>query len=251
MPHAPANCQTPLTLRHPGSTRRTTLCPETHRPLHTGFAPRAGWVLTPLLALALVATGCSSMSERERGTAQGAAVGAAAGAVIGGVTGGKVGTGAAVGGAIGAIAGNLWSKRMEDKRAALAQASQGTGIEVARTQDNQIKMNVPADFSFDVGRADIKPSMRPVLDEVSRNLDPEVRVTIVGHTDGTGPATINDPLSLDRAESVREYLVNHGVQRGRLVVEGRGAREPLASNATETGRAANRRVEIYLSQPAT
>jgi outer membrane protein OmpA-like peptidoglycan-associated protein len=213
--------------------------------------PRGHLTLAALATAAVLATGCSSMSEREQGTAKGAGIGAVGGAVIGSITGGSAGQGALIGGAIGAVAGNLWSKRMEDKREALAKASAGTGIEVARTGDNQLKLNVPSDFSFDVGRADIKPQMRPVLDEIGRNLDPQVRVTVVGHTDSSGSNAINEPLSMDRAESVRDYLANHGVARTRMAVEGRGAREPLASNSSEAGRASNRRVEIFLSEPAS
>jgi outer membrane protein OmpA-like peptidoglycan-associated protein len=222
-----------------------------HRPLALpptfGGERQASIRTLPLLMLsaALALAGCSSMTERQRDTT----VGAAGGAVVGGVLGGR--TGAVVGGVAGGVAGNLWSRHMEDKREALARATAGTGVEVARTADNHLKMNIPADVSFDVGQSAIKPAMRPVLDELGSHLDPDVRVTIVGHTDSTGPASVNDPLSLDRAEAVREYLVNHGVQRGRLLVEGRGARQPLASNATEAGRAANRRVEIFLSQPAS
>ena len=108
-------------------------------------------------------------------------------------------TGAVVGGAIGAVAGNLWSRRMEEKRAEMQRATQGTGIEVARTPDNQLKVNVPSDFSFDSGRADIKPQMRPVLDQFAQGLDPKMRVTIVGHTDSVGEDDLNNRLSLDRA----------------------------------------------------
>jgi outer membrane protein OmpA-like peptidoglycan-associated protein len=203
-----------------------------------------------ILAAALLAAACESMSEREQGTARGATIGAVAGAVLGSATGGKAGQSAVIGGAIGAVAGNLWSKHLEDKRKALATASAGTGIEVDRTADNQLKLNVPSDFSFDIGRADIKSQMRPVLDEIGRNLDPKVRVTVVGHTDSSGNDAINEPLAMDRAESVRDYLANRGVSRTRMAVEGRGAREPVASNATEAGRAQNRRVEIFLAEPA-
>ena len=72
-----------------------------------------------LALVALVATGCADMSERQKGTAVGAGGGAAVGAVIGAATGGKAGTGALIGGALGAVAGNLWSKRMEDRRYAM------------------------------------------------------------------------------------------------------------------------------------
>jgi outer membrane protein OmpA-like peptidoglycan-associated protein len=198
----------------------------------------------------VLAAGCSSMSERERGTAQGAGVGAVAGAVLGSVTGGHAGRGAVIGGAVGAVAGNLWSKHMEEKREALARASQGTGVEVQRTADNRLKLNVPSDVSFDTGRADIKPQMRPVLDEIGRNLDPSVRLTVVGHTDSTGSDSINDPLSRERAEAVRDYLSARGVSPARISVSGRGSHEPVASNDTESGRAANRRVEIFLSEAA-
>ncbi|NCT82046.1 MAG: OmpA family protein [Comamonadaceae bacterium] len=208
--------------------------------------PRAA--TAALVGAALLAAGCSSMSEREQGTAKGAGAGAVAGAIIGSVTGGSAGRGAVIGGAVGAVAGNLWSKHMEDKRKALAQASQGTGVEVARTEDNRLKLNVPSDVSFDVGRADIKPQMRPVLDEIGRNLDPGVRVTIVGHTDSTGSDAINDPLSRERAMAVRDYLASRGVAPSRVSVSGRGSHEPVASNDTEAGRAANRRVEIFLAE---
>ncbi|MDR7331285.1 OmpA family protein [Roseateles asaccharophilus] len=213
---------------------------------HSHLPRRAGVVA--LAAALTLAAGCSSMSERERGTAQGAGIGAVAGAVIGSATGGNAGRSAAIGGVVGAVAGNLWSKRMEDKREALARASQGTGVEVARTEDNRLKLNVPSDVSFDTGRADIKPQMRPVLDEISRNLDPSVRVTIVGHTDSTGSDAINDPLSRDRAEAVRDYLSARGLAPSRMSVTGRGSHEPVASNDSESGRAANRRVEIFLSE---
>jgi len=214
------------------------------------ISPRRAGVAA-LAAALIAATGCSSMSEREQGTAKGAGIGAVAGAVIGSATGGSTGRSAAIGGVVGAVAGNLWSKHMEDKRKALAQASQGTGVEVTQTADNRLKLNVPSDVSFDTGRADIKPAMRPVLDEIGRNLDPNVRVTVVGHTDSTGSDQINDPLSRERALAVRDYLGARGVSSSRISVAGRGSHEPVASNDTEQGRAANRRVEIFLSEPGT
>ena len=203
-----------------------------------------------LLSAALLLAGCADMSEREKGTAQGAAIGAIAGAVLSSATGGKAGTGAVVGGAVGAVAGNLWSKRMEDKRAAMEQATRGTGIDVARTADNELKVNVPSDFSFDVGRSAVKPQMRPVLDQFAQGLDPGMRVRIVGHTDSTGSDAINNPLSVDRAHSVRDYLAARGVAPSRVETSGRGAREPVADNGSDAGRAQNRRVEIFLREPA-
>ena len=192
-------------------------------------------VTLPILAIGVLLAlgGCTTMDGRSGSPGANAPIGAAPEA------------------APTAVGGNLWSSRMEERRQALIQAGAGAGISVARTADNQLKLSVPADASFDIGRSELKPALRPVLDEVSRNLDDTVRVTIVGHTDSSAGDAVNGPLSLDRAEAVREYLVHHGVRRGRLLVEGRGGRQPVASNATEAGRAANRRIEIFLSQPAS
>ena len=211
---------------------------------------RSTQITLATLAAAALLAGCENMSERQKGTATGAAIGAVLGGVVSSATGGKAGTGAVVGGAVGAVAGNLWSKRMEDKRAAMEQATQGTGIEVARTPQNELKVNVPSDFSFDVGRAAIKPQMRPVLDQFAQGLDPTMRVRIVGHTDSTGNDAINNPLSVDRAQSVRDYLAGRGVSPARVETTGRGSHEPVADNGSDAGRAQNRRVEIFLREPA-
>lgn len=217
------------------------------RPLRRRRAPPFG-ALALTLAAALALAGCQNMSAEQKGTAQGAAIGAVAGAILSGATGGKPGTGAVIGGAIGAVGGNLWSKRMEEKRVAMEQATQGTGIEVARTPDNQLKVNVPSDLSFAVGRADLRPELRPVLDQFAHGLDASMNVLIVGHTDSTGSDAINDPLSSRRAQTVRDYLDTRGVPASRLETAGRGSREPVADNGTEAGRAKNRRVEIFLRE---
>ena len=191
------------------------------------------------------------MSERERGTAGGAGIGAVAGAVLGSATGGRAGSGAVIGGAIGAIAGNLWSKRQEDRRVAMEQATRGTGVEVTRTPDNQLKLNIPSDLSFDFGSAAIKPAMHAMLDSFANSLrdDPNAHLSIIGHTDSVGTATLNDRLSLDRARRGRDYLVARGVAPARISIEGHGEREPVADNGSEQGRAQNRRVEMFLREP--
>ena len=217
-----------------------------NRPARTGAVASA-------LALGLALAGCANMSEREQGTAKGAGIGAAAGAVLGAVTGNHntAAKGAVIGAAVGAVGGNLWSKRMEDKRRAMEQATQGTGVDVTRTADNQLKLNVPSDISFDTGRADIKPELRTVLDAFAGGLnnDPTTRVRIVGHTDNTGSDAVNDPLSLARARAVGTYLADRGIASSRIETQGRGEHEPIADNSTEAGRARNRRVEILLREP--
>lgn len=215
-----------------------------------GLSMRRGALALAVAGLALA--GCADMSARQKGTATGAGVGAAAGAVLGSVTGGRATTGAVVGGAIGAVVGNLWSKRQEERRIAMERATRGTGVEVSRTADDQLKLHIPSDISFDTGSAALKPPMRSVLDPFADSLrnDPSALIAIVGHTDSTGSDAVNNPLSVERANSVRDYLVARGVPSTRIQTEGHGEREPVADNATEAGRAKNRRVEIFLREPA-
>jgi outer membrane protein OmpA-like peptidoglycan-associated protein len=188
-----------------------------------------------------------NMSKTQRDSAIGAGVGAVAGAMIGG--GAK---GAVIGGALGGAGGYIWSKHMADKKAAMEQATQGTGVAVTQTADNQLKLEIPSDISFDTGRADIKPNLRPILDQFASGLanQPNTEVRIVGHTDNVGADAVNDPLSRQRAQSARDYLASRGVNANRIMIEGRGEREPIATNATADGRARNRRVEIFLAERA-
>ena len=201
-----------------------------------------------------MAAGCADMSPTQRGTATGAGVGAGLGAILGGTTGGggsnRAAKGAVLGGAAGALIGNIWSSRMEKQRQEMAAATQGTGIEVSQTADNRLKMEIPADVSFDTGRSDIKSNFRPILERFAQTLqdNPAATVSIVGHTDSTGGDAVNDPLSVDRAARTRDYLAQRGVSPNRVMIDGRGEREPIASNDTESGRARNRRVEIYVSE---
>jgi OmpA-OmpF porin, OOP family len=88
-----------------------------------------------------------------------------------------------------------------------------------------------------------------VLGEIKRVLDehPEIRkVRVEGHTDAVGNDAYNEELSARRAASVARWLVEHGVAEGRLVTEGFGSRQPIDSNATEAGRANNRRVVLRI-----
>jgi outer membrane protein OmpA-like peptidoglycan-associated protein len=202
-------------------------------------------------ALLTLLGACADMSDEQRRTATGAAIGAGVGAVISSATGGKAGVGAVVGGALGAVAGNVWSRHMEEQKRAMEEATKGTGVEVTRTDDNQLKLNVPSDVSFDVGRSDIKPELRTVLDQFATGLkaQPRTLVRIVGHTDSTGTDAVNQPLSLKRAESVKNYVEDRGVSGARIEAVGRGEHEPVADNTTAEGRAKNRRVEIFLREP--
>jgi outer membrane protein OmpA-like peptidoglycan-associated protein len=202
-------------------------------------------------------SGCANMSDEQKGVGTGAAIGAVAGAVLGNVTAGgnqgrSTATGAILGAAAGAAGGYLWSKRMAEQKAAMEQATKGTGVGVTQTPDNQLKLDIPSDISFDTGRYDIKPNFAPILDKFAASLTqhPVTTVKIIGHTDSTGSDAINNPLSVNRAASTRDYLVARGVAANRITIDGRGEREPIADNSTAEGRAKNRRVEIFVGEPA-
>ena len=200
--------------------------------------------------------GCANLTETQKTTGTGAAIGAVAGAAVGAATGGgggkRVATGAAIGAAVGGGGGYLWSKHMERQKTAMEEATRGTGVNVSQTADNRLRMEIPSDVSFDTGRYDIKPNMRPIFDRFATTLNenPVTTVTITGHTDSTGTDAINDPLSVNRAAATRNYLTARGVASNRIAINGRGSHEPVADNNTVSGRAMNRRVEIFVAEAA-
>jgi uncharacterized repeat protein (TIGR01451 family) len=110
------------------------------------------------------------------------------------------------------------------------------------------KLEVTENIQFDPAAATIRPESFAVLDQVASILgeQPALEIRIVGHTDDTGDELANVELSQRRAESVKDYLVSHGIAADRLETIGRGEYEPVASNQTEAGRAANRRVEFIV-----
>ena len=122
-----------------------------------------------------------------------------------------------------------------------------TSSELKKSLDETGKAVLYVNFEFD--RADLRPDAKPVLDEVYALLkaDPALKLAIVGHTDDRGPAAYNQSLSERRAAAVRASLLSRGLGAdgdARLTASGRGASDPVADNATEEGRAKNRRVEL-------
>ncbi|HEU4431273.1 MAG TPA: OmpA family protein [Myxococcota bacterium] len=103
-------------------------------------------------------------------------------------------------------------------------------------------------FEFD--KADIRPDAAVILDEAANQLGqvPGARVSVEGHTDSVGADAYNQSLSERRAGSVRDYLVEKGVDASRLSVAGYGESQPVADNATAEGRALNRRVELKVQE---
>ena len=204
--------------------------------------------------VAFVLGGCANMTETQKGTAKGAGIGAGVGAVVGAIAGKGKGAaiGAAVGAGVGAVAGNVWTKRQEEQKRQMEEATAGTGVAVTQTADNRLKLDIPSDISFAVGRADIQSNFRTILDTFATGLvtNSASNVTVIGHTDSTGSDAVNNPLSLNRAASVRDYLSSRGVASSRVAIDGRGSREPIAANDTAANKAKNRRVEIFVAEPA-
>jgi outer membrane protein OmpA-like peptidoglycan-associated protein len=196
-------------------------------------------------AVTILLTGCATATPEQQGAGTGALIGAVAGQVLG-----RDAKSSAIGAGLGALGGYIWSKNMEDKKRAMEVATAGTGTVVTQTADNQLKLSIPNDISFDTGRHDIKPNLRPILDQFAQGLSQQtsMEVKIVGHTDNTGSDAVNNPLSVNRAQSARDYLVARGVSSQRISIDGRGSREPIADNTTEAGRARNRRIDIYLAE---
>lgn len=204
------------------------------------------------LAVALV-TGCTSIDpytgeQKTSNTAKGAGIGAVSGALIGALANhDDREKGALIGAASGAAVGGGIGYYMDRQEAALRQQLAGTGVRVQRIGD-EIKLIMPGNITFDTGRSDIKTQFYATLDSVGVVLKEfnKTRVDIAGHTDSTGGTELNQRLSEQRAASVSNYLNSRGVSGGRLFASGYGPRYPVADNATASGRALNRRVEINL-----
>lgn len=186
-------------------------------------------------------TGESKVAKTAWGTGIGAAAGAGIGALIGGKKGALIGAG--IGGATGAATGGY----MDIQASKLRQKLTGTGVQVARDGDN-IRLIMPNSITFNTNESIIKTSANNVLDSVALVAKEynKTRLQIVGYTDSTGNDKINQPLSERRAAAVANYLALRGVQGSRISSYGVGAANPIASNATEEGKAQNRRVEITL-----
>ena len=108
------------------------------------------------------------------------------------------------------------------------------------------KITLAVDVFFDFDKSIIKPEGKAKLDDLSskiRGINLEV-VIAVGHTDWVGTDEYNQRLSVRRSEAVKAYLVSKGSEANRVYTEGKGEKQPVASNKTKEGRAKNRRAEI-------
>ena len=213
------------------------------------FPLRASALMASAVLILAACTTNPFTGERQVSRTAGLGIG---GAIVGGVIGAALGSddrlrGALIGAGIGGIAGGGVGLYMDRQEAALREELEGTGVSVTRDGD-QIILNMPGDITFDINESRIKPDFQNNLDGVAMVMEEydSTLIAISGHTDITGPRDYNMRLSEDRAKAVADYLEGRGVQAVRLYPFGEGPDRPIASNDTEAGRQANRRVELVL-----
>ncbi|WP_373816126.1 OmpA family protein [Porphyromonas loveana] len=205
---------------------------------------KSGLIATAL-AVAIAFAGCG-LNNMAKGGLIGAGAGAAIGAGIGKVAG-NTAVGAIVGTAVGGTAGALIGKKMDKQKKELEAAIPDASIQTVNDGE-AILVTFDSGILFATNSSTLNAGSRSALAKfaanMNKNLDTDIR--IIGHTDNTGSDKINDPLSERRAQSVYSYLNSQGVSAARMTSEGRGSHEPVADNSTQAGRAANRRVEVYI-----
>ena len=186
-------------------------------------------------------TGESKVSKTAWGTGIGAAAGAGVGALIGGKKGALIGAG------VGAVGGAATGGYMDIQARKLRQELLNTGVQVAQ-QGDQIYLIMPGNITFGTNDATIQSGFKPVLNSVAKVIKEynKTMVQVNGYTDSTGSNATNMALSERRANAVSNYLRLQGVNGNRIITEGFGPANPIASNATAAGREQNRRVEIVL-----
>lgn len=201
----------------------------------------------------LVATGgCTTDPETGERRISKAAIGGIGGALGGYLLGDLVGgrrdrTEKIIGAGIGGLAGAGIGAYMDRQERELRARTAGTDVQVIRRGDDLV-LNIPSGITFAYDSSEIQPEFRRTLDQVASTLGEynQTYIDVYGHTDSTGSDTYNQALSERRALSVADYLSGHGVQPARIATRGYGETQPVASNDTDPGRAANRRVEIKI-----
>ena len=211
-------------------------------------ATAAALIATLTLGGCATYTGQTSDPNDPNRTRNNALIGAGIGAVAGLLSGGDATERrqrALVGVGVGGLAGGAVGAYQDRQEAELRRQTAGTGIEVSRDGD-VIKLNLPDGVTFDFGKANLKSQFYPALDNVASTLAQynQTIVEVSGHTDSVGSDAANQTLSVQRANSVGNYLIGKGLVRERFELVGFGETRPVASNDTDSGRALNRRVEI-------
>jgi outer membrane protein OmpA-like peptidoglycan-associated protein len=192
-------------------------------------------------------TGEQQVSNTALGAGTGALLGTAAGAILGSTTHLKTRKTMLIGAGLGALAGGGVGLYMDNQEAKLRKRLEGSGVSVTREGDNII-LNMPSNITFATDQADIKPHFYEVLNSVALVLKEfnQSLVDVNGFTDSDGSEEYNIDLSQRRADAVAQYLISQQLDGNRFEVQGLGESQPIASNASFSGKAQNRRVEIQI-----
>lgn len=210
--------------------------------------------LASISALALVGGTAACTTDPDTGERRisRAGIGAIGGVVGGYLLGDLVGgrrdrTAKIVGAGLGGLAGAGIGAYMDRQERELRARTAGTDVQVTRQGDDLI-LNIPSGINFAYNSAEVQPQFQRTLDQVAGTLAEyrETYIDVYGHTDSTGSDQYNQQLSERRATSVADYLSGRGVQSARIATRGYGETQPIASNDTPEGQAANRRVEIKI-----
>jgi len=216
-----------------------------------------GGLLKKLVIATLVLAGCAgdgggpaiNRPYTEAGVVLGAASGALLGAVAYGTNNSRaVLLGAIGGGLAGGAVGAYMDSQRKDLQKNLAKEIQLHQARVDEMPNHVLRVTMTGDTSFNTNSTDVKPGFHSTLDKIADVVTRynKTTLTVAGHTDDVGSAQYNQGLSERRARSVAQYLESKKVNEARLAIVGKGESMPIASNATEGGRAENRRVEIYV-----
>lgn len=196
--------------------------------------------LVPITFVLLAA--CASKTQT------GAVVGAAGGAVVGGVIGkvaGSTAKGAIIGAVVGGVAGTLIGVQMDKQAKELEMSVKGAKVErVGEGIQVTFDSGLLYDFDSDVVRPEAKANLRELATSLEKYSGSDL--VVLGHTDRLGSTSYNQGLSERRGNAAATYLISQGVGGSRIVTRGLGETEPVASNETEAGRQANRRVEVAI-----
>lgn len=205
---------------------------------------KLSFIISAILALSLLISGCSEWSKTAKGGVIGGGAGAAAGAVIG-KTLGNTAAGAIAGAAVGGTVGAIIGRQMDKKAAKLEERLEGAQIQ--RVEEGiAVSFDTGLLYDFDSAelRAEAKENLRQLAEIMGE--DDNTELLIVGHTDSVGEERYNQNLSERRADSAADYIISQGIGAVRVDTEGRGESEPIGDNDTEAGRQENRRVEVAI-----
>ncbi|WP_308815180.1 OmpA family protein [Sphingomonas sp. GV3] len=208
----------------------------------------AAAALSAMVATTACTTDPETGQRRLSPTAIGGIGGALGGYVLGDLVGGRNDrTAKILGAGIGGLAGAGIGAYMDRQERELRARTQGTDVQVVREGDNLL-LNIPSGITFAYNSATVQPQFQRTLDQVAQTLAQynQTYIDVYGFTDSTGSDAYNQQLSERRATAVADYLASRGVQPARIGTRGFGESNPVASNETEAGRAANRRVEIKI-----